>query len=82
MKDPILKKQKRLQEIHIAKYRLWRRISRTVNAYDKLIDEERRLLKPRKLDPHEVAGKAITGSDHHKIMNPEFFDDSEVLGTF
>lgn len=79
MKDPVLKKQERLQEIRIAKVRLWKRITRSVNAFDKLNDEEKRLLKPRKLGPHE--SNAITGKDLHKIMDPDFFDDSEVLGS-
>ncbi len=75
--DSIRKKQEELQHIRDLKAKLWKRISRAVNAYDKLDAKERRLLKPRKL----AEGQEITGKDLHKIRDPEFFDDSEVLAT-
>jgi hypothetical protein len=52
-KDKVLKKQERLQEIIDLQARLWRRITRTVNAYERLEQERRRLLKPGKVDPKE-----------------------------
>lgn len=78
--DPIRKKQEELQRIRDAKARWWKKLSRACTEIDKLNAQEKRLLKPRKLEPQE--SNAITGKDHHKIMDPEFFDDSEVLAQF
>jgi len=75
--DPIRKKQEELQRIRDLKAKIWKRISRAVNAYDKLDARERRLLKPRKLEPNE--SKEITGKDWHQIRDD--FDDSDVLAT-
>jgi len=80
MMDKIQRRQEELQQIRDLKAKLWKRIARTVNAYDKLNERERRLLKPRKLEPHEKeSSQAITSKDWHQIRDD--FDDGEVLAT-
>ena len=62
-----------LQRIRDLKERLWKRISRTVKAYDKVVAEEKRLLKPRKLEAQESL--KITSEEYHKIREQDFSDD-------
>jgi len=77
--DKIQKKQAELQRIRDAKARWWKKLSRAVTEIDKLNAQEKRLLKPRRLEPSE--SEEIAGKDLHKIHDPEFFDDSHVLAT-
>lgn len=72
MVDKILKKQENLQRIRNARARWWKKLSRATLEINKLNDEERRLLKPRKLELHEVEG--ITSKEWHKIKEQDFDD--------
>jgi hypothetical protein len=75
--DKIRRKQEQLHRLTEAEERWMKKLIRAANAIAEIRAQKKRLLKPRKLEAHE--SNAITGSDHHKIMDPEFFDDSEVL---
>ena len=50
-----------------------RKLTRAVNAIDKLRAEEKRLLKPRRLEPHETI--KITGAEECKIREYDFGDE-------
>jgi hypothetical protein len=50
-----------------------RKLTRAVNAIDKLRAEQKRLLKPRRLENHEAL--KIDGREWHKIREQEFGDE-------
>ena len=78
MKDEVTNKLERrnaeLQRIRDAKARWWKKLSRAVTAIDKLNAEERRLLKPRKLESFESELK-IDSKEYHKIREQDFGDN-------
>ena len=75
--DKIRKRQEALQDLIDAEERWMRKLLRAATAINDIRARKKRLLKPRKLEPSE--SEEITGKDLHKIHDPEFFDDSEVL---
>lgn len=80
--DPITKrlekKQAELQRVKDARARWWKKLMRAANAIEKLNNEERRLLAPRKLVYPEAMLK-IKGDDWHKIRNQVELNDAIEL---
>jgi hypothetical protein len=77
MRDAIRKKQEALQDLIDAEERWMRKLLRAATAINEIRARKKRLLRPRKLEPHE--SDQLTSKDLHKIHSPEFFDDSGVL---
>lgn len=73
--DKITKKLERrnaeLQRLNDAEERWHKKLMRAVNAIDKIRIDRKRLLKPRKLEPHESSGDI---KDWHKIREEDFGD--------
>jgi hypothetical protein len=63
-----------LQRIKDARMRWWKKLSRAVTAIDRLNLEERRWLKPRRLEKHETTIK-IDSKDWHRIREQDFGDE-------
>jgi hypothetical protein len=76
MTDRVRKKQQALAELNAAEARWMRRLFRAATALKDIHNKKKRLLKPRKLDEHE-----LKTDEYHKIMDPQFFDDSKVLSS-
>ncbi len=66
------KRNAELSRIRTARARWWRKLSRAATAIDKLNVEEKRLLRPRKLEAHEAL--KVDSRDWHKIRETEFND--------
>lgn len=71
-------RNKRLSEIAEGLERNHRKLTRIVNAIDKLRTERKRLLRPQPLDKIDPKLKIDSG-DWHKIGEMEFSDDLATL---
>jgi hypothetical protein len=78
MTHEVVKKLERrnaeLSRINESLERWHRKLTRAVNAIDKLRAEQKRLLKPRKLEAHEAI--KITGEEECKIRHMVELDDA------
>ena len=68
-----------LQRIKDAKQRWLKKLIRAANALDKLNKEELRLLKPRKLEPHEKQDNDEMKHRWHKIRENKILNDLDDI---